>query len=36
MLYVGRIEPRKNVLRLVEAVSSAGLPLVVIGSPPRK
>jgi glycosyltransferase involved in cell wall biosynthesis len=34
VLYVGRIEPRKNVLRLVEAVSSLGLPLVVIGSPP--
>ncbi|WP_406695438.1 glycosyltransferase [Singulisphaera sp. Ch08] len=34
VLYVGRIEPRKNVLRLVEAVSSTGLPLVVIGSPP--
>jgi len=34
VLYVGRIEPRKNVLRLVEAVSLIGLPLVVIGSPP--
>ena len=34
VLYVGRIEPRKNVLRLVEAVSTVGLPLVVIGSPP--
>jgi glycosyltransferase involved in cell wall biosynthesis len=31
VLYVGRIEPRKNVLGLVEGVKLAGLPLVVIG-----
>ena len=31
VLYAGRIEPRKNVLRLIEAASLAGLPLVVIG-----
>jgi glycosyltransferase involved in cell wall biosynthesis len=31
VLYVGRIEPRKNVLGLVEGVKRAGLPLVVIG-----
>ena len=31
VLYVGRIEPRKNVLGLVEGVRLAGLPLVVIG-----
>jgi glycosyltransferase involved in cell wall biosynthesis len=31
VLYVGRIEPRKNVLGLVEGVRFAGLPLVVIG-----
>jgi glycosyltransferase involved in cell wall biosynthesis len=31
VLYVGRIEPRKNVLGLVEGVRKAGLPLVVIG-----
>ena len=31
VLYVGRIEPRKNVLGLVEGVRAAGLPLVVIG-----
>jgi glycosyltransferase involved in cell wall biosynthesis len=34
ILFVGRIEPRKNVLRLVEAVHSTRLPLVVIGAPP--
>ena len=34
VLYAGRIEPRKNVLGLVRAVELAGLPLVVIGSPP--
>jgi glycosyltransferase involved in cell wall biosynthesis len=31
ILYVGRIEPRKNVLGLVEGVRRTGLPLVVIG-----
>ena len=31
VLYVGRIEPRKNVLGLVDGVRAAGLPLVVIG-----
>jgi glycosyltransferase involved in cell wall biosynthesis len=34
VLFVGRIEPRKNVLGLVEATVSTGLPLVVIGSAP--
>lgn len=34
VLYAGRIEPRKNVLGLVRAAKAAGLPLVVIGSPP--
>jgi hypothetical protein len=34
VLYVGRIEPRKNVLGLVEAAREASLPLVVIGSAP--
>jgi glycosyltransferase involved in cell wall biosynthesis len=33
VLYVGRIEPRKNVLRLIQATRMAGLPLVVIGDP---
>ena len=31
VLYVGRIEPRKNVLGLIEGARAAGLPLVVIG-----
>jgi glycosyltransferase involved in cell wall biosynthesis len=31
VLYVGRIEPRKNVLGLIRATQAAGLPLVVIG-----
>jgi glycosyltransferase involved in cell wall biosynthesis len=31
ILYVGRIEPRKNVLGLVEGLKATGLPLVVIG-----
>ena len=31
VLYVGRIEPRKNVLGLIRAVRRLGLPLVVIG-----
>jgi glycosyltransferase involved in cell wall biosynthesis len=34
VLYVGRIEPRKNVLGLVKAIAATGLPLVVIGAPP--
>jgi glycosyltransferase involved in cell wall biosynthesis len=34
VLYVGRIEPRKNVLGLIRAVRPMGLPLVVIGDPP--
>ena len=34
VLYVGRVEPRKNVLRLVEACRFAELPLVVIGDAP--
>ena len=34
VLYVGRIEPRKNVLGLVKAARAAGLPLVVIGDAP--
>ncbi len=34
VLYVGRIEPRKNVLGLIEATSQAGLPLVVMGDAP--
>lgn len=34
VLYVGRVEPRKNVLGLVRAARAAGLPLVVIGAPP--
>jgi glycosyltransferase involved in cell wall biosynthesis len=33
VLYVGRIEPRKNVLGLVRATCAARLPLVVIGDP---
>ena len=31
ILYVGRIEPRKNVLSLIEAATAAGLRLVIIG-----
>lgn len=34
VLYVGRIEPRKNVLGLVKAAGAAGLPLVVMGDAP--
>jgi glycosyltransferase involved in cell wall biosynthesis len=34
VLYVGRVEPRKNVLGLVEASKRAGLVLVVIGDAP--
>ena len=33
VLYAGRIEPRKNVLGLVQATQMAGLPLAVIGDP---
>jgi glycosyltransferase involved in cell wall biosynthesis len=32
-LYVGRIEPRKNVLGLIRAMRPMGLPLVVAGDP---
>jgi glycosyltransferase involved in cell wall biosynthesis len=34
VLYVGRVEPRKNVLGLVRAISELRLPLVVIGEAP--
>ena len=34
MLFVGRVEPRKNVLGLIRAVARMGVPLVVIGAPP--
>ena len=34
VLYVGRIEPRKNVLRLIEAAKMAQLPILVIGRIP--
>ena len=34
VLYVGRIEPRKNVLGLAEAARAAGLPLRAIGAAP--
>jgi glycosyltransferase involved in cell wall biosynthesis len=34
VLYVGRIEPRKNVLGLTRAVAECGLPLVAVGAPP--
>ena len=34
VLFVGRIEPRKNPLGLIRAVRSLGLPLVVIGDAP--
>jgi glycosyltransferase involved in cell wall biosynthesis len=33
VLYTGRIEPRKNVLSLIQAVRKLGRPLVVIGDP---
>lgn len=33
VLYVGRVEPRKNVLGLVRGARRAGLPLTVIGDP---
>ncbi|MDB5353407.1 MAG: mshA 5 [Planctomycetota bacterium] len=32
VLYVGRIEPRKNVLGLIRGAKLAGLPLVIIGA----
>lgn len=31
VLYVGRIEPRKNVLALVRAMKDSGIPLVIVG-----
>ncbi len=34
VLYVGRIEPRKNVHKLIEATANLGLELVVMGDPP--
>jgi glycosyltransferase involved in cell wall biosynthesis len=34
VLFVGRIEPRKNVLGLIRAVRSQDLPMVVFGAPP--
>jgi glycosyltransferase involved in cell wall biosynthesis len=34
VLYVGRIEPRKNTLGLIKALQGQGLPLVVIGEAP--
>jgi glycosyltransferase involved in cell wall biosynthesis len=34
VLYVGRVEPRKNLLGLILAVRALGLPLVAIGEPP--
>jgi glycosyltransferase involved in cell wall biosynthesis len=34
VLFVGRIEPRKNLLGLIRAVRSVGVELVVIGDPP--
>ena len=34
ILFVGRIEPRKNPLALIKAVRGLGLPLVVIGEAP--
>ncbi len=33
VLYVGRVEPRKNVLGLIEASKIANLPLVILGDP---
>jgi glycosyltransferase involved in cell wall biosynthesis len=36
VLYAGRIEPRKNVLGLIRAVLSLGLPLAVIGEAPAE
>jgi glycosyltransferase involved in cell wall biosynthesis len=34
VLYVGRVEPRKNVLGLIRAVRTFGMPLVVLGESP--
>ncbi len=34
VLFVGRVEPRKNVLGLIQGLRTTGLPLVVIGEPP--
>jgi glycosyltransferase involved in cell wall biosynthesis len=34
VLYVGRVEPRKNVLGLIRAVRALGFPLVAIGESP--
>jgi len=34
VLYAGRIEPRKNVLGLIESLRGSGLPLVVLGESP--
>jgi len=34
VLYVGRIEPRKNTLGLIRALGPLGMPLVVIGAAP--
>jgi glycosyltransferase involved in cell wall biosynthesis len=34
VLYVGRIEPRKNLLGLIDAMAGSGLPLIAIGSAP--
>lgn len=34
VLYVGRIEPRKNVLGLIKATVASGFPLVIIGQCP--
>ena len=36
VLFVGRIEPRKNPLGLIRAVRSLGLPLVVMGEAPAE
>jgi glycosyltransferase involved in cell wall biosynthesis len=36
VLYVGRIEPRKNVLGLIKAVRPLGVPLVLIGEAPAE
>lgn len=36
VLFVGRIEPRKNLLGLIRAVRSLGLPLVVMGEAPAE
>ena len=31
VLFVGRIEPRKNIVRLIKALDGTGIPLVIIG-----